>query len=444
MRFDTMISFQAKSRPTAPAIVTMERVVTYAMLEAGIASVEARLIAAGVQRGGTAGILIANPLRQIAVILALYRQGVVSVSLPGPAEAVIPELGLTALLAEKDGVDAAPAWAIRVTDDWFDGNAEPARRPPAFGDDEPYRIALSSGTTGRPKPMWITPARTERHLPLYLGALASTGWQRIMCTLGLTTGWGYHAALTALQYGKTYVCASSPRTTLEAISLFQVDCLIASMHQARALVDAQQAIGIPTPSLRSLYIGGSAASRGFFSEMQQFCSNVISCYGSTEMGAVAMAPVGRLPDIPGAIGYVLPWLEVEAVDGDDRPLPAGTEGVLRMRTAHQAYFDGPPRSELIGRSPMVLPGRPGQRSGGWNNERHGACDRTHQRRWRQDRSRNRSSRFSGHTAPSATAQWPGSRTNAAWTRCRRPLCSGRRLAIPTSWHGVRPNSPARR
>ena len=36
MRFDTMISFQAKSRPTAPAIVTMERVVTYAMLEAGL------------------------------------------------------------------------------------------------------------------------------------------------------------------------------------------------------------------------------------------------------------------------------------------------------------------------------------------------------------------------------------------------------------------------
>jgi fatty-acyl-CoA synthase len=53
---------------------------------------------------------------------------------------------------------------------------------------------------------------------------------------------------------------------------------------------------------------------------------------------------------------VLPWVEAEAVDGDDNPLPAGTEGVLRMRTAHQAYFDGPPRAGSADDLPWFYPG----------------------------------------------------------------------------------------
>ena len=90
--------------------------------------------------------------------------------------------------------------------------------------------------------------------------------------------------------------------------------------------------------------------------MQQFCSNVISCYGSTEMGAVAMALSAGCPISLALSATSCPGLEVEAVDGDDRPLPAGTEGVLRMRTAHQAYFDGPPRSDLSGDLPWFYPG----------------------------------------------------------------------------------------
>lgn len=344
MRFDSMIAFHAAAAPERPAMIMMDRVVTYGMLERGIASVERHLLAAGVRRGNLAGILIENPIRHLTIALALFRQGIASISLRGPDEATLGLLGVAVLVAEPTADARLPASAILVADDWFAGT-EPVPRPPPFGDEESYRIALSSGTTGRPKPVWFTPLRTERRLPAYLFALGGGYWQRIVCSLGLSTGWGFHVALTALCFGKTLVCAASARETLQMISLFRVDCLVASTHQVRTLLECQEESFIPTTSLGLLYIAGSAASRAFFAAAQaRLCANIVSCYGSTEIGTVAIAPVHQLPETAGATGFVVPWVEAEAVDDNDSALPRGAEGTLRLRSSHQAHFAGPPGS----------------------------------------------------------------------------------------------------
>ena len=55
-------------------------------------------------------------------------------------------------------------------------------------------------------------------------------------------------------------------------------------------------------------------------------------YGSTEAGVVATAPYDMIANTRGAVGYVLPGVDVEIVSDADRLLPAGREGFVRVRS----------------------------------------------------------------------------------------------------------------
>jgi acyl-CoA synthetase (AMP-forming)/AMP-acid ligase II len=55
-------------------------------------------------------------------------------------------------------------------------------------------------------------------------------------------------------------------------------------------------------------------------------------YGATEADRVATADAAVCLDDPSAVGYPIPWVEVEIVDTADRPLPVGREGILRLRS----------------------------------------------------------------------------------------------------------------
>ena len=53
-------------------------------------------------------------------------------------------------------------------------------------------------------------------------------------------------------------------------------------------------------------------------------------------GFVAQADASLLAHDPATAGRVLPWVELEAVDDDGRPLPPGATGQLRMRSPYLA------------------------------------------------------------------------------------------------------------
>ena len=46
----------------------------------------------------------------------------------------------------------------------------------------------------------------------------------------------------------------------------------------------------------------------------------------------------------GATGYVAPWAELEIVDHNDRPVPAGSEGIVRIRATCQGAPYPPERA----------------------------------------------------------------------------------------------------
>jgi long-chain acyl-CoA synthetase len=68
----------------------------------------------------------------------------------------------------------------------------------------------------------------------------------------------------------------------------------------------------------------------------RLCKDILCVYSSTESGPIAFSHIDYLEE-PGTTGFVAPWVTAEAVGPDDKPVPHGIEGRLRVRTRWQGY-----------------------------------------------------------------------------------------------------------
>ena len=91
-----------------------------------------------------------------------------------------------------------------------------------------------------------------------------------------------------------------------------------------------------------LRTGGSAVPIDVRREIEQKVTRLLYVrYASTESGAIAMAGPGE-HDEAESVGRPLPGVELQVVGADDRPLPNGETGRIRLRAAGMAtgYLDG--------------------------------------------------------------------------------------------------------
>src|SRR5580704_17676472 len=147
------ILFHARLQPEKPAMAMENRVVTYAMLKTAIDRCASRLVAADIGSGFVA-VLVKNPIRHMALCLALYRIGVPSISLEHQ-QADIGGETFSAVIGDRDSqhlIDSRNRF-VEAADEWFSQDPPDARAlPSAFSDDGAIcRASLTSGTTGTPK-----------------------------------------------------------------------------------------------------------------------------------------------------------------------------------------------------------------------------------------------------------------------------------------------------
>ena len=115
---------------------------------------------------------------------------------------------------------------------------------------------------------------------------------------------------------------------------YNVDTILVSPQQALELAELQEkGTRFPLSGLKTIQIGAASISRNSVLRVKEsLCRNVIMIYGSTEAGVAALAPYDMIADIPGAVGFVMPGVDVEIVDAADRVLPVGKEGFVRVRS----------------------------------------------------------------------------------------------------------------
>lgn len=346
--FADLIFHHALSRPEKPAIILPDRVVTYGMMAQGILRSEDKIRSLALVPGALVCLSLDSPIRQMIVGAALFRLGHPVLLAPKPGSADALRLPVATYLHDP-GEPLIPGGRQEVVDEhWFAGERRPLSTSPPKGfahDQAICCVALSSGTTGRPKAISLTIKAFQQWVMNYYSTMGLRTWERLLLVIGLSTSWGFTIAAHALFGGRTLIFANNSREILHMISVYDADALAATTIQLREIVRQQSEEPMPTGSLRMIMTGGGLASRALITEARaRLCSSIVNLLGSTEAGGTAFASVDRLMEIEGATGYVAPWAELELVDRDDKPVPAGAEGIVRIRAVCQGAPYPPERA----------------------------------------------------------------------------------------------------
>ena len=345
MSFVDMFMYYGRTNPEKQAIILADRVVTFGMLASGIRSVAGEIEASGLGRTQTVAVRIESPSRHIIVVSALYRLGIVSLSVSGTGDLPPAGVRIDAIISDEDRGFPGYGRTLVLQDHWFMRQTDPhAPASARFADDELARIIMSSGTTATPKAIGHTARVVEDRIVTGRRTLSYAPWDRMLCLPPLSSSLGFGSALHALAYGHSVIVADSAIEALQMIALYNVDLVVANPQHLRSMVEAHRSTPVPTPSLRMIKYGGNALVPSLALEVRQrLCKDLLCVYSSTESGPIAFGHYDHILANPGSTGIVAPWVDLDIMGADDRPVPVGVEGRLRVRSQWQGYTlaDGP-------------------------------------------------------------------------------------------------------
>lgn len=357
------ILFQAKFHPEAPALCAQGiDVVSYGRLAAQMSNVARRATASGLRRGNVVVLSVDQPLLHAALILGLTQAGIVPVSVAMHR----PPAGLKVDAVIRNGpypfLPHVPHLPLDYS--WLMGEGGAAEVSPAGGSasDQVCRIILTSGTTGDPKAVALTHhqimARNARFE--YLLGNRHPTFSRIYIHMGLAAALSYYFLTYILGRGGTiFFHGETLDNTLRAFDVFGIEAMLATpttLAQLLAVCDRYPSIDI---HLDTIVSGGSLLTKPLVERVRpRLCSHLVTVYGATETTLTATAPAHRIAHIDGAAGYVAPGARFEIVDESDRPVPSGTEGIVRIASefAVDRYIDDPVESAQVFRDGWFYPG----------------------------------------------------------------------------------------
>jgi fatty-acyl-CoA synthase len=332
-----MILFWAKNAPQRPAVIEPGMIVTFRSLAEAMATVAQKAAQLELDRNEPVAVSIANPVKQMAVVLGLlHAEYTVAPIFGGTRMNHLRDAGIRNLITDGPGQVISGGRNIQFTDAWLPTADTPptaALRTARAGALKNGRmIFFTSGTTGRPKTIVMT---KEAHIArMGLSTLYDTlAHSKVLVAPGLSTVYGWNRTCSVLRAGKTACFALPGQPMLWAVSLFQIEVVVASTYQALGLANLQHDLQYELGSLKAVSVGGASVSETLVRRIQaNLCRNVFIEYGSTEAGLAAVGSYETIGHVADAVGFVTPWTDLEIVDESDRPLPTGAEGRIRYRT----------------------------------------------------------------------------------------------------------------
>jgi acyl-coenzyme A synthetase/AMP-(fatty) acid ligase len=335
MHLIDVISYWSRTDPHRLALIQPEMVTSYQALADAIDSIGERIDRLALDRDEPIAVSLANPSYFIATVFAVLRSGF-SAALVNPALfPLLQSAGIRNLIYDTQGQMLSGGRNIRFDMSWLSGagrqaGSRPYRTRPI---EDVNMIFFTSGTTGLPKKIVQSGAALNQLLK-YPFTSSSGAYQKILFIPGLATSYGFNRVCEALNIGKTACFASGSETVLSLVGHFGVEFIVASTAQALALAEAKKKNpDFKLDSLKGVLFGGGKIEPDKVAEIRAaLCRNLLSQYGSTEGGVIAVAPFEMLANTPGAVGVIMPWTELQIVDESEQVLPTGAEGFVRYRT----------------------------------------------------------------------------------------------------------------
>lgn len=332
------IAFHAAERPDAVAIIDNGRSITYAELARDIRRVTYALRALGLPRGTKAAIDRGNPYFDWLLRLAFEKLRVITVmvGLPETPDALtlVPDFDI--VLSHKSlpagGAIRTHSFPTAWMQDVLANGEEDAEPAPEKQPDDPIRIVLTSGTTGRPKKLLYTRRVHEASINKTLWFGGFTARSRYLLALHQTVA-GPTACIRA---GGTVVIEERiPK--VRAIATHGITHTTLPPFTLKRILDDLPPDFAKPADLTILSFGAGISKALRQRALARLATDVCDMYSSNEAGWVS--------SISGTaeIGTIWPGVRVEVVDAYDRPLPFGEAGEIRVQTDYMlhAYLDYP-------------------------------------------------------------------------------------------------------
>jgi acyl-CoA synthetase (AMP-forming)/AMP-acid ligase II len=355
---------QCRFQPDAPALCVPgepHATIAYGQLGRLINNVARHAERVGLRRGDTVVLYGQDMIGHVLLILGLAKAGIASISGRGPV--LPPEIKIDAIVTDVDEGLPAGKRIIRADASWMDGDGAPIdAKHAAPGGDQVCRIVFTSGTTGEPKGVAFTHRMVvERAVRFdYLGGNLLPATLRTCISLGLTTSLGYLHLIYGLTRGGLVVLPAGPHShAMNACDFYDVRYWIGSPAGLAELLAFYQEAKGRRCNFHGMLVGGSLLSKALSDRVRErMCANLVSAYGATETNMVATAPAYVTAETTGAVGYLTPGMMVETVDGNDQPLPVGSEGLIRIRGPYniKEYIGAPAESAKAIRDGWFYPG----------------------------------------------------------------------------------------
>ena len=356
---------EAAGTPDAPAFrIGDSRLYTYRGMAEDIRRAAAWLGKQKLAPGARVVLHVADPYFHWVLFFALEARGLVSVP---EFVATRIDAGFLARVEASAVLSSHPdpglpgvGWvtvgpAFRATMRAFRPQPLPPRRREG---DDPVCIALSSGTTGAPKKVLLTRRLLDRRTTHARDAEFLRAGARLACVLPPQSIGGILAALQTWLVGGTLVVLETEPAWGEELLAGRINNVVATPFHLERLLDALPA-AMPRPRGLTVLCGGATPSRGLRERLtERLTDDIVVGYGTTETGLVTKGSASAASDRGEVAGSILPWMQVEAIGEDGAPLPAGTEGELRIagEDVVAGYFESPEETARYFRGGWYYPG----------------------------------------------------------------------------------------
>ena len=333
-----ILSF-GKTRASAPALIEGDRTISYGELAGLLHRTAGHLAAQGLRHGDRVGLCLKDTADHLIAMLGAALLGAIPVSLdwrgrPSETARFVDALDLTCLLAEPD-VQLAGGTVLRMNEDW---HREVARAPDwhSAGDwHDPFLISASSGSTGAPKFTSMTHRQYYFAIVGMFELMALAGHHRFLCTLPLYYSGGRNSCMTHLLRGDCVVLYPnlySPAEYLDVVARQRITVAALVPTGVRQLLAASGSGPALLPGLAALFCTGAPlhaqekrlAARNLTPKFQER-------YGTAETLAISVLRPEDFAERPDSVGQPHSLVELAVADENDRPLPSGATGVLRIR-----------------------------------------------------------------------------------------------------------------
>jgi acyl-CoA synthetase (AMP-forming)/AMP-acid ligase II len=354
----------AHKLPMKIAAVDRFRRVTYRELNDRANQLARALMGLGIRRGESVALLIGNRIEHLEAIFASAKIGALAIPLDikwkalelgavlaffKPRLLILESACLGELEQARSASDLSFLKTLAVADASYGGlldhqsTAEPETE---IGEDDPFAVLLTSGTTGFPKGCLSTHRTFVFHCINNAIEKGLNVRDRALLSSPIYFNAGRSFTLGMIYYGATVFMHErfDAREVLQTIQREKITYVGAVPTMCERMLQVASADHYDTSSLRCLAITGGAVHPPVLEELKKrITPNIYRTYASTDSGQMAISKPADMAHKPAAAGMPVWCVDLRIVDDRDSPVPVGQVGeiICQSPLASHGYYMNP-------------------------------------------------------------------------------------------------------